>query len=64
MFNPIRGATTGIGGTLEKRMDGKKVEKKNSLYSKVAKMQVDWSVGGGVYTLSNISTPQGTFLDI
>jgi hypothetical protein len=64
VFTPIRRAQTGIGGTIEKSNEAKKIQKKNSLFSKIAKMGVDYSKEGGLYHLANIKTPQGTFLDI
>ena len=31
VFTPIRGALTGLGGLRERRVDGRKIEKKNYL---------------------------------
>ena len=64
VFNPIKAACSGIGGLREKRRDGKKVEKTNSLRNSIQSMPMNFNQGAGYYVLKNIRTNQNTFLDI
>jgi len=58
------GAQTGIGGLKERRVDGKKVEKKNAINRQISDTPLEMSEGAGFYSLKNIRTAQNTFLDI
>ena len=64
IFSPIKGARSGIGGLQERRHDGKKIDKRNSLRQIIASMNIETHKGGGFYTLRNIKASKDTFLDI
>lgn len=57
-------AKTGIGGIKERRLDGKKIEKPNSLKQYIFSIPIDIKRGGGFYSLQNIKATNDTFLDI
>lgn len=64
VFLPIKGANTGLGGTMEKRPDGKKIAKANNLRKQIYDIPMDHKSGGGFYVLRNVKTTSNTFLDI
>ena len=64
IFNPIRGARSGIGGLQERRLDGKKIMKKNALGQIICDMDIEAHKGAGFYTLCNIKASKDAFLDI
>jgi hypothetical protein len=64
VFKPIRAAFTGIGGLRERRLDGKKVEKKNCLKKLIENAEIDALNGGGFYTLKDVKVTSNTYLDI
>ena len=48
----------------ERRQDGKKIEKKNTIKKDILNMSIDTMGGAGYYNLKNVRTNNNTFLDI
>ena len=63
VFNPIRAASTGLGGMREKGSE-RKIQKSNNLVTAIRNMDLSAAKSCRFYILKNIKTPENNFIDI